>query len=332
MRPILIILMLLMAGATFGQLPGDFNCDGAVIDSDIDFIQLYLFTDWCGNLWECSIENGDYYPDGIPLTVADLFGIYYLFANLDEPDFPNNPESDTIIISSTTASPGDILNLPIFIKTVDFLTAVQIYVKADPNYITLDSVLFVARPDLCNHAPRCESDFHLLTFPVELPRYVSFPPGTYHYADLFITVNDNIDQEVVTWIEASFDPEYALNTGFANLEFFTPVLVNGEINITPTGIGDDNSVKNLPILFSVDSYPNPFNASAKITYSLPVQAQVTLDIYDILGRRIETLVNQSQAPGSYQALWDAADIPSGIYFYRLAADEFEDTGKMVLMK
>lgn len=326
-----IICILLIAATAFAQVPGDFNCDGAVLGSDVQFLENYLFINWCGYLWQCTIDNGDYDADGIPLTVADLFSLYFLFSNTDPPDFPNNPESDTVIISSAGGSPGDMLSLPIYIKTIDNLTAVQIYVKADSNYITLDSVVFVDRPDLCNNPSRCEDEFHILTFPTEPPRHVAFSPGIYHYVDLFISINENIDREVTTWIEASADPEYALNTGFANLEFFTPVIIDGEISITPTGIADDE-VNNLPISFSVNSYPNPFNASTTISYSLPEPSDVKLVIYDILGRKVKTLYDGNQTAGEHAIIWDADGFSSGIYFYELQAGNLVETRKMVLLK
>jgi uncharacterized delta-60 repeat protein len=79
------------------------------------------------------------------------------------------------------------------------------------------------------------------------------------------------------------------------------------------------------------SYPNPFQHSTLISYSLPVATQVTLSIYDLTGRLVETPVNEIQQPGIHQVRWDRQDNPSGVYFYRLEAGEFVETRKMVLV-
>ena len=78
--------------------------------------------------------------------------------------------------------------------------------------------------------------------------------------------------------------------------------------------------------------PNPFHGGTVIGYSLPVAGSVTLEVYDITGRLVETLVNKRQERGSFQVQWDSKDNSSGIYFYRLHAGEFRDTKKMILVR
>jgi hypothetical protein len=89
----------------------------------------------------------------------------------------------------------------------------------------------------------------------------------------------------------------------------------------------------LPTSFSLfPNYPNPFNASTTIQYNLPKASNVTIDIYDILGRKVETLVSQRKQPGMYTVVWDAKDIPSGIYFYKLQAGDYSQSKKCVILK
>ena len=83
---------------------------------------------------------------------------------------------------------------------------------------------------------------------------------------------------------------------------------------------------------SLQNQPNPFHKSTLISYSLPVPAQVTLEIYDITGRLVETLVNEKQHPGIHQVRWDRKANPSGVYFCRLRAGDFTDTKKMILLR
>jgi len=85
------------------------------------------------------------------------------------------------------------------------------------------------------------------------------------------------------------------------------------------------------------NYPNPFNPSTTIKYSIPAvetghASSVRLVVYDILGREITTLVNAQQNPGNYEVIFDAKDLGSGIYFYKLTAGSFSDTKKMIILK
>ena len=78
--------------------------------------------------------------------------------------------------------------------------------------------------------------------------------------------------------------------------------------------------------------PNPFNAQTAIEYGLPEASNVTINIYDILGRRVETLVQEEQPAGYHQVVWDAKDISSGIYFYELYVDEYRESKAMIMIK
>jgi hypothetical protein len=86
------------------------------------------------------------------------------------------------------------------------------------------------------------------------------------------------------------------------------------------------------------NYPNPFNPSTTIRYSLPLQSQVTVKIYNSIGENISEIVNLTQSAGSYQANWNAGNVASGIYFYSIEAiptdgsEVFRSVKKMILLK
>jgi hypothetical protein len=80
------------------------------------------------------------------------------------------------------------------------------------------------------------------------------------------------------------------------------------------------------------NYPNPFNPSTTIRYQLPVASEVKLEVYDVLGKKIATVVNERQSAGSYQVVWNASGLSSGTYFYRLQAGTFVETKKMIMVK
>jgi phage baseplate assembly protein gpV len=88
-----------------------------------------------------------------------------------------------------------------------------------------------------------------------------------------------------------------------------------------------------PVSYTLSqNYPNPFNPSTTITYALPQAGQVTLKVYDLLGREVKTLTNALQAAGEHAVVLDASSFASGIYFYRLQAGNFTATKKMMLVK
>jgi hypothetical protein len=80
------------------------------------------------------------------------------------------------------------------------------------------------------------------------------------------------------------------------------------------------------------NYPNPFNPSTMITFSIPAAGHVKLTVYDVLGREVASLVDRQMAPGSYEASFDAAGLPSGLYIYRIVAGSYVETRKMNVVK
>jgi len=95
---------------------------------------------------------------------------------------------------------------------------------------------------------------------------------------------------------------------------------------------------NLPSTFALDqNYPNPFNPTTQIAFDLPTKSHVTLTVYNVLGQRVVTLVDEKLAAGKYVADWNGrssggTEVASGIYFYRIHTERFVQTKKMVLLK
>ena len=89
----------------------------------------------------------------------------------------------------------------------------------------------------------------------------------------------------------------------------------------------------IPIGFALyQNYPNPFNPITHITYSIPQKGLVTLKIYNIVGKEIKTLISESKQKGTYTFSFDASDLVSGVYFYKMTFGKFTQTKKMVLMQ
>jgi hypothetical protein len=89
----------------------------------------------------------------------------------------------------------------------------------------------------------------------------------------------------------------------------------------------------VPESFSLSqNYPNPFNGTTTIEYALPEASHVALEIYDPLGRKVRTLVDDARDAGIHREVLEARDLPSGLYVYRLTAGVFRDMRKLLLIR
>ena len=115
---------------------------------------------------------------------------------------------------------------------------------------------------------------------------------------------------------------------------FDAVPDNGEIVISRdkvTGI-EKNNLSDLKMFNLKQNYPNPFNPSTVISYKLPQASFVTLNIYNLLGQKVTTLVNKNQNAGTYEVNFDAYKLANGIYFYSIESGKYVQVKKMMLLK
>ncbi len=89
----------------------------------------------------------------------------------------------------------------------------------------------------------------------------------------------------------------------------------------------------LPTAYALEqNFPNPFNPTTMINFSIPVEGFVTLNVYNSIGQQVANLISESKSAGTYQVGFDATNLTSGIYFYRISSGNFTETKKMILMK
>jgi|GEM_PF-6553396 len=145
-------------------------------------------------------------------------------------------------------------------------------------------------------------------------------------------------EEVGTVSDTSFtdtglDPDtqywYAVSAvDTAALETFASAWLS--VTTTTVGVGDETGI---PSEFALkNNYPNPFNPTTQIHYDIPKTSDVTLKVYDITGRLVRTLVDATKEPGRYSVTFDARNLSSGIYFYRLKAASHTSVKRMVLVR
>jgi hypothetical protein len=116
------------------------------------------------------------------------------------------------------------------------------------------------------------------------------------------------------------------------------IVFDGNLNSNPVVVLGSLELQTTPTEFALlQNYPNPFNPETTIKYNLAEGAGVSLRIYNIVGQVVRTLVAENQTAGRYQVRWDGTDdrgssVSSGIYFYQVAAGQFKDVKRLMLLK
>ncbi|RMD50031.1 MAG: T9SS C-terminal target domain-containing protein [Ignavibacteria bacterium] len=156
------------------------------------------------------------------------------------------------------------------------------------------------------------------------------------------TVFTAVDHEIYYWIwgsSSSWSLGYSYPIGTKiNVLYYDELLVGtdlgfyGHSGVMLTGIKREELSQQPEKFELMQNYPNPFNPSTNITYIIPEQTEVTLKIYNLLGKEIAELVNENQQAGRYTVSFDASNLASGIYFYKLKAGNQLFTRKMMLIK
>jgi hypothetical protein len=172
------------------------------------------------------------------------------------------------------------------------------------------------------------------------------------------SMGEDIKNPIVSseWREVKFDTKEILSylTSFTKLRFETWVispqtgyvsasfdvqLLFGEDSLVARTVYDKFDITNVPRGISIptgfileQNYPNPFNPTTKIEFSVPTSSQVSLKVYDLLGREVSTLVNEYKIAGNYEVVFNASNLPSGMYIYRLQCQNINLVKKMMLIK
>jgi subtilisin family serine protease len=205
----------------------------------------------------------------------------------------------------------------------------------------------------------CEAYTNVSGLPgAKLGSSVTFPltrlnAGTPNYIQMLgagVNVTSGVDFHIVVSIanpaEALMFRAENVGTGTRSSIFkgssWAAVATNHRIRAIVTTASGVNAIEpgavGVPIAFDLgQNYPNPFNPSTRMSYSIGERGLVTLEIFDLLGRNVATLVNEVQAPGSYQIIWNGRNggnlpVTSGVYFCRLRSGGFSKTNRMVLLK
>lgn len=324
---LVMTLVLILSVNSYAQGPGDFNCNGYMDVADfIMLLNMMHFVvppleDTSGYIWYA----GDANYDNLYHTIADWEQLIYMFLGDTLDDNPPQPEElDSLIMADTIGVPGESIVLPLFMKTVDDLSGIFVQLHMD--------TLFFENISVSPGSDSLDINQYIAEDRIFLDHIDELGAGYYHLADINFSIRDDAPPGDETTIELVSGDYYP--SAFANISLPTylmrPVLINGTVYIQRTGI-DDYGLPDQPS-FNLSNFPNPFNSSTIIRFSLEAESYVELAVFDILGRQTDRLVNGYLSSGDYRMEWDARNRPSGVYFYRLVSQDTALTGRMTLLR
>jgi hypothetical protein len=138
------------------------------------------------------------------------------------------------------------------------------------------------------------------------------------------------DDEAINYVTDSLGITCKESYAWAYRDSLVGAIINGVRYGNPSvGVKEDTQPMNYMLS---QNYPNPFNPTTNITFNLSNSHHTTLKVYNILGKEVETLINEKLESGNHYVTWNAKIFPSGMYYYRLISGDFVETKKMVLMK
>jgi S-formylglutathione hydrolase FrmB len=231
-----------------------------------------------------------------------------MWHNLDDPSIPGtDPDDDTWLNPLYDPRVAPLFDSPRNIEYMLLHSASNIIELADS--VTIDSIR--------------EMRFHITTTPNDMVGNMGRNTQLLNYMasrGIYNTFEDSV-----------LAPDAVHHFGFADLHASKSLIKHWE-TFQQTASIEDNSFPIPKFAELYQNYPNPFNSLTAISYSLAKPSHVLLEIYNILGQRVEVIVDETQEAGGNSLTWQAGDVPSGVYFYRIIAGDYEDTRKMILLK
>jgi hypothetical protein len=246
------------------------------------------------------------------------------------------------VAAKAVAGEGNLIVVPLDITNEDNLTAMDIPLQYSEG-VTLKEVTFEnTRVDYFDLKIAYIDDENRTVVIGLLPQMSSaqksdLAAGSGTVANLVFQIDDPSVREITVDAVELEKPNHRLQFLYHDnsVEGQTSIRVEyPEFNSTTVSL--DNLAKgegSLPTAFGLNqNYPNPFNPSTNIEFALPVAADVRISVYNVLGQQVATIVNENMDAGEHTVAWDATNYSSGMYFYRISANDFSETKKMVLLK
>lgn len=228
-----------------------------------------------------------------------------------EPLVEYNVSDIITMIENVDTEPGKTITVPVVIDNVEDLLAIEADLQFDNELLTLQSIEKTGLSEDMQLIHRYDEENQLLRISAAGIQPVN-ESGT--FLNIIFAVSDAEIEQADAYVR------------------FERILAN-EKDVTPYSEDGVVNIETLPERFSLSqNYPNPFNPTTNINFELPQNEQVRLTVYDMIGRSVAILVDQRMEAGSHTVSFDASNLASGVYIYRIEAGEFTATNKMLLVK
>lgn len=283
------------------------------------------------------------------LLMLTLFQLGIVQLAMAVPPFPG-----TISVDSVEARPGDKFSVAVRLSGAETgVAGLTIPISFASAHLTVDSVSFVGSVAPSGVKQEAAVDngtqkVKITFFPdMNIVPLQSIPQSGGLLARIYFNLSLTAQPEVIELdtiyvLDSIVMPDLSvvyietetLNAADAQaLTTLYPAFTAGAVSVqVPTGSDDDNH-SNLPLSFDLaQNYPNPFNPATQISFTLPKRSKAELEVFNVLGQRVATLVNDVLPAGEHVVTFDASRQPSGIYFYRLTHSKGSQTKKMVFLK
>ena len=171
--------------------------------------------------------------------------------------------------------------------------------------------------------------------------FVDTTTGLLHHKYFIIDANSTAGNKITSTGSYNWDPQATLHNDENSLTIFNARVNNlyyQEFYARYRGaggetVGTQNISTEIPEKYSLSqNYPNPFNPITKIKFNVSKLSSVKIVVYDVIGREVQTLVNETLKPGTYETSFEGSLLNSGVYFYRLITNSFSETRRMLLVK
>lgn len=263
-------------------------------------------------------------------VAAVMLLVYVSLSFAQDPGMP-----DSVIVGNLDGSPmyidGNSVDVPVWIKCDDNIDFYIFYAGLDRGFGHFGAIQYLP--------PITLWDIRIDTLGVELPDYPEYlflRAVGYCYSDPGFCPNsintDSMWAQIMS-LHAIFQPDSLIpgdtSCMIAIWQSISSVQAGCFIFGSQQG-ADDNAAPHVFEMLQI--YPNPFNSQTTIEYALKERSLVTIQIYDLTGRRIETVNDGLQVAGKHKILWDASRQSSGIYFCRISASGYSETQRVVLLK
>ncbi len=246
---------------------------------------------------------------------------------------------DSVWVDNVKSSPGKTVLVNVNGYNDDNLTAVKLALKYSSTYLIYDTTIFNSTRGSLASVYSIDTSMQRREILISLS-FASSPlsPGKGKLASIRFKIKSPMPDAIVTIDSASFNGterlEFTPETGVSFVPKFTP----GSVSVKTSTDVEDNNNSNLPKEFALEqNYPNPFNPSTTIKFDIPVATPVILDVYNVLGQKVRTLIDRSLPAGIYNITFDGRgddgrQLASGVYYYRIMAGDFRRSRMMMLLK